>query len=58
MKRFVIPILFILIGTGAYSQDLTQTVRGRVVDSQTEAPLVGAIVIIKNQIRYWVQNRS
>lgn len=48
MKRFVIPILFILIGTGAYSQDLTQTVRGRVVDSQTEGPLVGAVVTIKN----------
>ncbi len=48
MKRFVIPILFILIGTGAYSQDLTQTVRGRVIDSQTEAPLVGAVVTIKN----------
>ncbi|MCX6334745.1 MAG: TonB-dependent receptor [Bacteroidia bacterium] len=48
MKRFVIPILFILIGTGVQSQDLTQTVRGRVIDSQTEAPLAGAVVTIKN----------
>jgi hypothetical protein len=48
MNRLVIPILFILINTGLYSQDLTQTVRGKVVDSQTEAPLVGAVITIKN----------
>ena len=48
MKRFVVPILFIFIGIGVHSQDLTQTVRGKVVDSQTEAPLVGAVVTIKN----------
>jgi hypothetical protein len=27
---------------------MTQTVRGKVVDSQTEAPLAGSVVIIKN----------
>jgi hypothetical protein len=48
MKRFVITILFILIMTGVHSQDLTQTIRGRVVDSQTDAPLTGAVVIIAN----------
>jgi hypothetical protein len=48
MKRFVIPILLVLFGTCVHSQDLTQTVRGRVIDSQTEAPLIGAVVTIKN----------
>jgi len=48
MKRTVIPILFLIIGFRLYAQDLTQTVRGRVMDSQTEAPLAGAVVIIKN----------
>jgi len=48
MKRLVIPLLFLIIGFRLYAQDLTQTVRGRVMDSQTEAPLAGAVVIIKN----------
>jgi hypothetical protein len=48
MKRSVIPIFFLIIGFRLYAQDLTQTVRGRVMDSQTEAPLAGAVVIIKN----------
>jgi hypothetical protein len=30
------------------SQELTQTIRGKVVDSQTEAPLAGSVVIIKD----------
>jgi len=33
---------------GLYSQNLAQTIRGKVVDSQTEAPLTGVVVIIKN----------
>ena len=48
MKRFVIPILLVLFCTCVHSQDLTQTVRGRVIDSQTEAPLIGAVVTIMN----------
>ncbi len=48
MNRATISILFILINHIIYSQDLTQTIRGKVVDSQTEASLVGAVVIIEN----------
>jgi hypothetical protein len=48
MNRIIISILFILINQVIYSQDLTQTIRGRVVDSQTEAPLFGAVLIVRN----------
>src|SRR4030042_1499268 len=48
MNRTIISILFILINHVICSQDLTQTIRGKVVDSQTEAPLFGAVLIIRN----------
>jgi hypothetical protein len=48
MKKTVILLLSVLINQVVYSQYLTQTVRGKVVDSQTEAPLAGVSVIIKN----------
>jgi hypothetical protein len=48
MNRVTILILFILIDHVIYSQDLTQNIRGKVVDSQTEVPLFGAVLIIRN----------
>lgn len=48
MKRIIASFLIFLCGISLYSQVLTQTVRGRVVDSQTEAPLAGAVVVIRN----------
>ncbi|MCX6302663.1 MAG: TonB-dependent receptor [Bacteroidia bacterium] len=48
MNRATILLLFILINHVIYSQDLTQNIRGKVVDSQTEAPLFGAVLIIRN----------
>jgi hypothetical protein len=50
MKKIIILLLSVLINQGLYSQKLAQTIRGKVVDSQTEAPLVGVVVIIKNTI--------
>ncbi len=48
MTKAFIPILIIIINPVLFSQDLTQTIRGKIVDSQTEAPLIGAVVIINN----------
>ena len=48
MNKTIILILFVLFNPDLLSQDLTQTVRGKVVDSETEAPLAGSVVIIKN----------
>lgn len=48
MNRVIIDILILLVNPVLFSQDLTQTVRGKIVDSQTEAPLTGVVVIIRN----------
>jgi hypothetical protein len=48
VNRLIITFLVIIISSGLYSQDLTQTISGKVVDSQTEAPLAGAVITIKN----------
>lgn len=48
MNRLIITILAITISSWLYSQDLTQSISGRVLDSQTEAPLAGAVVKVKN----------
>jgi hypothetical protein len=46
MKKTIIIILSALITQALFSQNLTQTVLGKIVDSQTEAPLAGVTVII------------
>ncbi|SDL25301.1 Outer membrane receptor proteins, mostly Fe transport [Catalinimonas alkaloidigena] len=43
--RFLIPFLF-LTTFSAVCQSLTQTVRGRITDAETQAPLVGANVLL------------
>ena len=48
MNRAIITLLFVSINPLLLSQVLTQTIRGKVVDSQTEAPLTGSVVIIRN----------
>ena len=40
--------VFILVSMQNYAQELTQTIRGTVVDKQTQSPLPGAIVSILN----------
>jgi len=50
MRKVIILLLSVLINQGLYSQNLTQTIKGKVVDSQTEVPLAGVVVIIKNSI--------
>ncbi|HSL87489.1 MAG TPA: carboxypeptidase-like regulatory domain-containing protein, partial [Bacteroidales bacterium] len=50
MRTYFIPILFViflfLISSTSQSQELTQTLRGRVLDAYTEQPLPGVTIII------------
>jgi hypothetical protein len=41
-------ILIIVLGTMAFGQNLTQTVRGTIVDADSKLPLIGASVIVLN----------
>lgn len=49
MKRNIIYLIFscqIIFNLALKAQDLTQTIRGKVIDSQSESPLIGTTVII------------
>lgn len=47
MKQFTITSLFIVvISNHLFAQQLTQTVKGRVVDQQSKSPIIGASVVI------------
>ncbi|MGB0430255.1 MAG: carboxypeptidase-like regulatory domain-containing protein, partial [Bacteroidia bacterium] len=45
MKRNILLLVISLIGFGSYAQ-ITQTVRGKVVDAETRFPLIGATVAL------------
>ena len=47
MKYFLILLSIFLINT-VFSQELTQTIRGTVLDKQTQSPLPGAVISILN----------
>lgn len=49
MTRLIIYLIFtfqILLGSKLNGQQLTQTIRGKVIDSQSESPLIGTTVIV------------
>jgi hypothetical protein len=48
MKLIFLLFLIILVGANCYSQDITQTVRGSIVDKQTQSPIPGAVVKVLN----------
>ncbi|MEI7500229.1 MAG: TonB-dependent receptor [Bacteroidota bacterium] len=48
MKPFWVIIYFILFAVSLYSQTITQTVRGRVIDADTRLGLPGANIIVVN----------
>ena len=48
MKYFLILIICIFINS-VFSQELTQTIRGAVIDKQTQSPLPGAVITILNE---------
>ena len=49
MKNFILTTLFsLLFITLAFSQQLTQTVRGEIIDIDTKMPLIGAAIVMSN----------
>ena len=49
MKHFTITFLLTFrIASHLFAQQLTQTVKGRVVDQQSKSPVIGASVLIAN----------
>lgn len=48
MKRTLYILFILLICHVAFSQNHTQTIRGKVIDKETKTPLVGASVVIIN----------
>ncbi|MBL7934881.1 MAG: carboxypeptidase-like regulatory domain-containing protein, partial [Bacteroidia bacterium] len=47
MRVFLIVIFYFLVQF-VFSQELTQTIRGVVIDKQTQSPLPGAVISILN----------
>ncbi len=48
MKQLRIALVTLILSNIVWSQPLTQTLKGRVVDLDTQAPLIGATVIIRD----------
>ncbi|AEV32699.1 hypothetical protein Oweho_1711 [Owenweeksia hongkongensis DSM 17368] len=51
MKTNILLTLILLTSVSAFSQNLTQTIRGRVVDKQSEVPLPGVNVVTLTEPR-------
>ena len=49
MRNLIIPIL-LLIASSVYGQTATQTIRGKIIDSESQQPLIGASVYIEKTI--------
>jgi len=48
MRKLLLILLYISCSDFGFAQDLLQTIRGTVVDKQTQGPLPGAVVVILN----------
>ena len=48
MKKQYFLFLFIVIFNYIKSQDLSQTIRGTIIDKQTQSPLPGAMIQLLN----------
>lgn len=47
-KRSIISILLLIVSKLIFCQDLTQTVKGKVIDEDSKTPLIGVNIILKN----------
>ncbi len=45
---WILSLLIFTLGTGLQAQNLTQTIKGRVIDQQSKTPIIGATVRVKN----------
>lgn len=48
IKKCLLLLLLLQLNTIIFSQDLTQTIRGTVIDNDTKLPLIGAAIVILN----------
>lgn len=48
MKKLSLFLVIILSGVGVFAQELTQTLRGNIIDFDTKVPIIGARVVIEN----------
>ncbi|KQS33484.1 TonB-dependent receptor [Dyadobacter sp. Leaf189] len=46
MKKYIFTMIAAAFGAGAFAQQLAQTVKGRVLDTESQQPVIGANVII------------
>src|SRR5688572_8245962 len=48
IRHIINSILLLLLCNQSFSQNLTQTIRGTVIDKITQAPIPGAVVVLLN----------
>ncbi len=48
MKRLFLIAVLLMFGNVAFSQELTQTIRGTIIDIESKEPIIGALVLVKN----------
>ena len=44
MKNLFISLLGMLLSVSLYAQNVTQTVKGQIIDKQSEIPIIGATI--------------
>lgn len=47
MKAKILILLMVMVGFGGYSQEVTQTVKGKVIDKDSHIPLFGSTILIE-----------
>lgn len=45
-KQFILLLISLLLSSSSYAQALSQTIRGQVIDAESQIPLIGANVVI------------
>lgn len=48
VRKFLFLFLMLAVSSSLISQNLTQTIRGKVIDKQSKSPIIGANVILQN----------
>jgi hypothetical protein len=47
MKRLVLISILLIFGKFLFSQELTQTIRGTIIDKESKEPIIGATILVK-----------
>ncbi len=51
MKRILTFVFLFMLGSANFAQEITQTIRGTVIDKDTKQPLIGATVQVLNELK-------